>query len=176
MGYGWPWATSLPGGCFRSLSTNTALIPSKKSDIGCGLVVKRWDRRYSILSWARNVKKLGTWYISVITYYHQLLCNPVIKTKKRRFLCIPNSMKKSSFCSTGPMLIVAAFCIALNVTLQEVGEHDLVGLRFGGFKSLEVLGDLVFMVVTKGTKMNLSKKNVQEKLNNYFLLQHLEYL
>ena len=85
-------------------------------------------------------------------------------------------MKKSSFCSTGPMLIVAAFCIALNVTLQEVGEHDLVGLRFGGFKSLEVLGDLVFMVVTKGTKMNLSKKNVQEKLNNYFLLQHLEYL
>lgn len=116
-------------------------------------------------------KKLGTWCISVITYDHQLLCKPVIKTKKRSFLCIPNSMKKSSFCSTGPMLIVAAFCIALNVTLQEVGEHDLVGLRFGGFKVWKSWGDLVFMVATKGTRMNLSKKCPGE-VEQLFLLQH----
>mmetsp|Transcript_1170 Transcript_1170/g.2612 ORF Transcript_1170/g.2612 Transcript_1170/m.2612 type:complete len:255 (+) Transcript_1170:171-935(+) len=61
--------------CLRSFSTNTALMPSKKSDIGCGLVVKRCDKRYSI------------W-------------------------------------STGPMLIVAACCMARSVTLQLVGEQD----------------------------------------------------
>ena len=53
-------------------------------------------------------------------------------------MAYPNSMTmKSSFCSTGPMLIAAAFCIALSVTLQEVGEHDLVALRF---HTTEVLG------------------------------------
>ena len=71
MGYGWPWATSLPGDCFRSLSTNTALIPSKKSDIGCGLVVKRWDRRYSILSWACE----KTWNLM---YFCNHILSPVI--------------------------------------------------------------------------------------------------
>ena len=67
------------------------------------------------------------------------------------------------------MLIVVAFCIALNVTLQEVGEHDLVDLRFGRFQSLEAFGRFGVHGCNKRHKNELvKKKKVQEKLNHYF--------
>ena len=117
------------------------------------------------------MKKLGTWCISVITYYHQVLSNPVIKTKKRSFFCIPNSMKKSSFCSTGPMLIAAAFCIALNVTLQEVGEHDLVDLSSEVSKFGSVWEMWCPRLQQKAQRWTCPKTNPGE-VEQLFLFQH----
>ena len=81
-------------------------------------------------------------------------------------------MKKSSFCSTGPMLIVAAFCIALNVTLQEVGEHDLVDLKFGRFQSLEAFGRFGVHGCNKRHKNELVKKKGPGEVEQLFLFQH----
>lgn len=71
------------------------------------------------------------------------------------------------------MLIVAAFCIALNVTLQEVGEHDLVDLRFGRFQSLEAFGGFGVHGCNTRHKNERVRKTCPGEVEQLFLFQHL---